>query len=89
MSGLVDWSIAAAGEIAVGGVMWSWQALVLLAAVALVMKICRAKSPALPPELMVMLAATSLASASIASSCTPLQPAGTQSAPLMATWTAP
>ena len=48
-----------------------------------------AKSPALPPEPMVNDAATSLATDIAASSPTAVHPPGSQSAPVMATCTAP
>ena len=48
-----------------------------------------AKSPALPPEPMVSDDAMILARHRPASSATPAHPIGSQSAPLIATWTAP
>jgi beta-lactamase regulating signal transducer with metallopeptidase domain len=47
MNALADWLIAAAGRSAAGLLVWSWQALVLMACVGLGMKVCRLKMPAL------------------------------------------
>jgi beta-lactamase regulating signal transducer with metallopeptidase domain len=47
MNALPDWLIATAGQIAAALLVWSWQALALLACVWLMLKICRVKSPRL------------------------------------------
>ncbi|MGH9834380.1 MAG: hypothetical protein ACRD9Y_15270, partial [Blastocatellia bacterium] len=47
MNALTNWLIATAGQGAAALLVWSWQALALLACVWLALKICRVKSPAL------------------------------------------
>jgi len=54
MTALTHWLVAAAGRGAAGLLVWSWQALLLLACVWPVMKICRAKSPALRHEIWLL-----------------------------------
>jgi beta-lactamase regulating signal transducer with metallopeptidase domain len=47
MNALTDWFVAVAGRGATALLVWSWQALALLALAWLALKICRMKSPAL------------------------------------------
>src|SRR5215475_2812959 len=47
MNAPTDWLITTAGQSAAGLLIWSWQALALLALAWLALKICRMKSPAL------------------------------------------
>jgi hypothetical protein len=47
MNSPTDWLIATAGQIAAGLLVWSWQAVVLLACAWIGLKIFRAKAPAL------------------------------------------
>jgi beta-lactamase regulating signal transducer with metallopeptidase domain len=88
MNAPTDWLITTASQGAAGLLVWSWQAMVLLACVWLGLKICRAKAPDLRHQVwligLVAVAALPLC-AKLAQRFPALQPAGTtlRYAPIM------